>query len=174
MIFRTCKSFFCPKNSQKSFFVAVNHFKKIISKWKWFPKKSFPNGNHLRTTWHFWNAHGRKWLVSGIEIISEEMECYFQNKANSLYFWTNISNHWSLTYWWTNLFSKILQKVLKTMFKNMKEKRFFLRMTSFRKIDFFAIFANFSFHQTDLDSTLFQPEKLIFYLFKVFRFLELI
>ena len=64
--FAPVNHFFCAKNSQKSFFVAVNHLKKIISKWKWFPKKSFPNGNHLRTTWHFWNAHGRKWLVSGI------------------------------------------------------------------------------------------------------------
>ena len=49
MIFHSCKSFFSAKNSKKSFFVAVNHLKKIISKWKWFPKKSFRKGNHLRT-----------------------------------------------------------------------------------------------------------------------------
>jgi len=74
MIFHSCKSFFffAAKNSQKSFFMAVNHFKKIISKWKcpeivckkiiskWKSftyKVTFLKGKPFR---------GRKQLVSGV------------------------------------------------------------------------------------------------------------
>ena len=138
--------------------------KKVISTWKSFTyhmtflKRSW---KEMISFWH-WKSFQKKWNVT---FKTKLIHCTFGQTFQIIEVWLTDG---------IIFFSKILQKVLKTMFKNMKEKRFFLRMTSFRKIDFFAIFANFSFHQTDLDSTLFQPEKLIFYLFKVFRFLELI
>ena len=46
-----------PKKSRNDAFLLVNHFPKLISKWKLFAKKSFPNGNHFAQKACHWKDH---------------------------------------------------------------------------------------------------------------------
>ena len=156
---------FCGSKSFKK-----NHFqmemvsKKVISKWKSFTyhmtflKRSW---KEMISFWH-WKSFQKKWNVT---FKTKLIHCTFGQTFQIIEVWLTDEQFF---------FQKFCKKFWKQCLRIWRKKDFFFWMTSFRKIDFFAIFANFSFHQTDLDSTLFQPEKLIFYLFKVFRFLELI